>query len=671
LLNIYFSIIYPKGVIMQVKKVVLSLLSIMASANVLAQERAADAARDELTLETITVTATKREQSALDVAGSVAVQTPEQLRTAVVNNTDELNLVFPELASMGRSSRIYNNLTLRGQASADYYGPSTAFYVDGVPQLPHAYAQSIQELEQVELFKGPQGAIYGRGALGGVLSVHSRRPGQKAEFWSHLQGFGRGQRVQAGASSGFGASGWAVQANVTDARENGTLDDPARNRHDVDDRSTTGGRVSLHYISPTLPLESRLKFGGERYRSNEEYYIPFSPLSRSQIVAARETSWLERKVRDVTWDLNYALSEQWDITAILGHQNVDLDRTIGTFSFGYVEKQESDYGELRANYQGERLTAVMGASAQRLEFEVTALSSGGSGSHTQNEINNYALFADGSYRLARQWELSAGARLAREEAKVTLSGAASLRDNDRFTAFTPRLALAWLPDDHHRFWLGAGRGFKPGGFNKAGVSAADVVSYKSEIATNYEAGWKWRAPDNRHRAEITLYATNNKEVQGYVGPMGRQVLANMGKAEHRGIEFAWKSVIAPRHEITLGGMVNRSRYASGEHDGNRVAFAPGNSVLLAWDGKFGSRQQILSRLAARRTGAYYFDPENQLRQSAYTIIDAALTWRAQDGLEIGLYGRNLGDKLYRVYADRFGAQPGAPREIGVQLHAGF
>ncbi|WP_424679933.1 TonB-dependent receptor plug domain-containing protein, partial [Escherichia coli] len=66
---------------------------------------------------------------------------------------------------------IYNNMTLRGQSSADFFSPSLGLFVDGAPQLSQSYAQSLQGVEQVELLKGPQGVIYGRGTLGGIISV--------------------------------------------------------------------------------------------------------------------------------------------------------------------------------------------------------------------------------------------------------------------------------------------------------------------------------------------------------------------------------------------------------------------------------------------------------------------------------------------------------------------
>ncbi len=86
---------------------------------------------------------------------------------------------------------------------------------------------------------------------------------------------------------------------------------------------------------------------------------------------------------------------------------------------------------------------------------------------------------------------------------------------------------------------------KPGGFNKEGVDKLALTSYKSEIATEMELGWKWHSVNDNHMAEITLYQIDSKDVQGYVGVIGYQALSNMGDSRSRGIEYLWKSKLTP------------------------------------------------------------------------------------------------------------------------------
>lgn len=640
------------------------------------------AADPEATLSDVKVTAHKRQQESFDVAG-VSARTGAALERAGVEATDQLDAVFPELAAMGRSSRIYNNLTVRGISSADFYGPAVALYVDGVPQLPHAYAQSLLDVERIELLKGPQGAIYGRGALGGVINVESRRPGDKASGWMNAQFHGNGHRLTAGADSGFNAQGWAIQASLTDQRDGGSLDDPGRGMGDVDDRATAGGRLALHYLAPDMPLELRLRAGSERYRSHEEYYVPFSPLSRGAVLPVVTRPWLERKVDDAALDLRYELDEHWTLSGVLARQEVDLERTIGSYGMDTPEQQQSDFAELRLAYRGAGIDALFGLSTQRLGFgrQVGSFAYGPyvmGAARSDNDIEHRAVFADGAWRFAERWELGAGLRWASERARVDMErsggtpGTDVAYENDkRFTAFTPRLALAYLPDAQQRFFAGVGRGFKPGGFNKAASGTADSIPYDSETSTSVEAGWKWRSADARQRAEITLYRIDSAKVQGWVGPLGMQTLSNLGDGRSQGVEFQWTAILAERHEVSLAGMANDSRYRGGPHDGKRVGYAPRHSLSLTWNARLGEDGRWRPGASLRRVGAHYFDPDNSLRQQAYTVADAQLMREVARDTEIGVYGRNLADSEYRVYADAIGAQLGAGREVGVKLTSRF
>ncbi|HIB8925736.1 TPA: TonB-dependent receptor plug domain-containing protein, partial [Morganella morganii] len=318
---------------------------------------------------TITVTATKRIQSSFDVIGNVNVQTDEQLKKSLVNQTDDLSAVFPELLSANRSSRIYNNMTLRGQSSADFFSPSLGLFVDGAPQLSQSYAQSLQGVEQVELLKGPQGVIYGRGTLGGIISVITKKPSSHAEAWLGGQYFGQGERINTGGSTGYMENGWAFQGNVSLDRNNGSLNNPAWDKKNVDSRDIKAGWLSANYISPDTLFESNLKVGGENYHSHEEYFVPFSPLSRSKI----DTEWLyetpnlKRKLKNISWNTGYDFNDEWKFKTILSYQNMDIDRL---FMDGTLQDDSQDilYSEARANYEGGDLSGIIGISFQKMGY---------------------------------------------------------------------------------------------------------------------------------------------------------------------------------------------------------------------------------------------------------------------------------------------------------------
>ncbi|MFN6967048.1 TonB-dependent receptor [Proteus mirabilis] len=632
---------------------------------------------------TITVTATKRIQiqSSFDVIGNVNVQTDEQLKKSLVNQTDDLSAVFPELLSANRSSRIYNNMTLRGQSSADFFSPSLGLFVDGAPQLSQSYAQSLQGVEQVELLKGPQGVIYGRGTLGGIISVITKKPSSHAEAWLGGQYFGQGERINTGGSTGYMENGWAFQGNVSLDRNNGSLNNPAWDKKNVDSRDIKAGWLSANYISPDTLFESNLKVGGENYHSHEEYFVPFSPLSRSKI----DTEWLyetpnlKRKLKNISWNTGYDFNDEWKFKTILSYQNMDIDRL---FMDGTLQDDSQDilYSEARANYEGGDLSGIIGVSFQKMGYRHDNLSVGKvgmGGKKSDNDIYNYSGYFDGAYRINDNWELGAGARFSHEKAKTRMiilekgKGESNYNNNAVFNAFIPRASIAWLPNEQNRIWFGVGRGFKPGGFNKEGGDKLALTSYKSEIATEMELGWKWHSVNDNHMAEITLYQIDSKDVQGYVGVIGYQALSNMGDSRSRGIEYLWKSKLTPNHSISLGGMFNQSEFTSGEHKNKRPAYTPSYSSLISWEGLYGKEQKWSSRIAVRFNGPFYFNEQNNLEQGHYTVVDASISWHPTKQYELSIYAKNIGDALYRTYAFGNKAQLGNPREIGVQGSINF
>ncbi|WZB74733.1 Plug domain-containing protein [Achromobacter insuavis] len=136
------------------------------------------AAQSVSELAPITVTASKQEQSLRDLNGAAVVVPAEALQAAQVDNTMQLSRVLPGVQMSSSGSLLYPIISVRGITSAqDFYNPALTVYVDGVPQLPTFTSQLLTDVDRVELLKGPQGTLYGKSAMGGVLNIVSRQPG--------------------------------------------------------------------------------------------------------------------------------------------------------------------------------------------------------------------------------------------------------------------------------------------------------------------------------------------------------------------------------------------------------------------------------------------------------------------------------------------------------------
>ncbi len=129
----------------------------------------------------------------------------------------------------------------------------------------------------------------------------------------------------------------------------------------------------------------------------------------------------------------------------------------------------------------------------------------------------------------------------------------------------------------------------------------------------------------------------------------------------------------------LQGNWTRARFraltpaASGACDDNRVPFSPAYMVAASAQAAFSTSAGMLRpRVEVRRVGSQYFDVGNTLRQDAYTLMNASLSWQPRSSLTLTAYINNLTDKRYRTYAFAGGAlgnfalvDPG--RTVGVNV----
>ncbi len=116
------------------------------------------------------VSSGKRDEDPLNVPAGIDVATPADLTPRNFTNITDLDRVFIDTNIRQRSSRAYANITVRGQSSVDFYNASVGIYIDGLPQDQTTFGELLPlGLDHVELLYGPQGTLYGRNSVGGVL----------------------------------------------------------------------------------------------------------------------------------------------------------------------------------------------------------------------------------------------------------------------------------------------------------------------------------------------------------------------------------------------------------------------------------------------------------------------------------------------------------------------
>ena len=138
-------------------------------------------------LEEIVVTARKRAESLQDVPIAVTAFTAAQIEDAGIERPQDFIRMTPNVSIVDTANAGDTQVTIRGQYSTRDAESSFAYVLDGVLITnPNGFNGELFDIEQIEVLKGPQGALYGRNAVSGAILVNSKRPTN--EFEARLKG---------------------------------------------------------------------------------------------------------------------------------------------------------------------------------------------------------------------------------------------------------------------------------------------------------------------------------------------------------------------------------------------------------------------------------------------------------------------------------------------------
>jgi iron complex outermembrane recepter protein len=157
-------------------------------------------------LEEIVVTARKRTEKLQDVPDAITPFTAAMIENAGIEHIADFMALTPNL-TFEDGSPYYSgfiNLSMRGIGNAQDGWPSVAYIVDGVPadSLDAINSGSLEDIERIEVLRGPQSALYGAGAIAGAINVVTQAPTNDYHFKARVS-YGNGNDRQiAGTASG-------------------------------------------------------------------------------------------------------------------------------------------------------------------------------------------------------------------------------------------------------------------------------------------------------------------------------------------------------------------------------------------------------------------------------------------------------------------------------------
>ena len=130
------------------------------------------------TLEEIVVTARQREERIEDVPVTITAFTASEIKSAGIERPQDFIALAPGVSQVQTAEAGDLQVNIRGINTSRDAETNFALVVDGVLQTnPNALNQELVGITQIEILKGPQGALYGRNAVAGALIMTTRKPG--------------------------------------------------------------------------------------------------------------------------------------------------------------------------------------------------------------------------------------------------------------------------------------------------------------------------------------------------------------------------------------------------------------------------------------------------------------------------------------------------------------
>jgi iron complex outermembrane receptor protein len=133
-------------------------------------------------LEEIIVTARKRSESLQDVPIAVTAFTEDQIESAGIQRPADFISLIPNVTIVDTANVGDTQVSIRGIVSTRDAESTFAYVVDGVLTTnPNSFNEELLDIQQIEVLKGPQGALYGRNAVAGAILVTTKEPTDELE----------------------------------------------------------------------------------------------------------------------------------------------------------------------------------------------------------------------------------------------------------------------------------------------------------------------------------------------------------------------------------------------------------------------------------------------------------------------------------------------------------
>ena len=668
-------------------------------------------------LEEFTVYGTRNrtELNLLEVPSSVSVYSSSDIDKNKVESLRSFSTMTPNFFMPDFGSKLTAPIFIRGIGSR-INSPAVGLYVDDIPYFDKAsFDFDMFGVRQVEVFKGPQGTLYGKNAMAGVIYIQTLNPtadpktrfsldygnyqalharishsemltnkfgyafsasyiDDEGYFTNKTTGEGVGQTNSGSArlklryedagnlmvqlvghvekSSEIGYP-YSLVTDSTDAYDNVVYNEPSTYDRDSYD---LGLVVKKELGNSTIKSATSYQFFDDK-QSLDQDFLPESKYYVDQTVEQHMFSEELSISTDVSDNIE-------SVSGVFGFYQ-SLDKLVDVYYYpGYYPYNPGFDGNIIKAYDYQNF-GFAAFHQSKLSFGNSFITLGLRADYENNQmVYDYDRFSDGTKTPADSLDL--------------------MMD---FFAFMPKIAFRQRLNENQSVYAQISRGYRSGGFNSTIEEPGDE-SFDPDYTWNYELGHKATWLQGRVNTEVSLFYIdwlNQQVYQTVASGFGKKV-ENAGRTRSFGAEFAL--AVNPFQGFTFStnwGYTNatfidyKDDVKDLDYDGNNIPYVPEFNGIVSGDYVKSLKNKVFTNYALHidwaMVGNIYWYDDNSEFQETYHTLNASVSAKMFDRIDISLWGRNLNGAEYHTYQFQTSgntyAQSGRPLTYGVRLNFDF
>jgi outer membrane receptor protein involved in Fe transport len=694
----------------------------------------AQTANDSEDSDVIVVTAQKREQALLDVPLAIQAISGTELEESGIGELNDLIESIPGASSVSRTAPGFETIQIRGIASGTTGDATVGYYVDdvpfSVPNLQLAPPSRLFDLQRVEILRGPQGTLYGQGAMGGTIRMITAAP-------DYNDVLGRAQFEMSGTSGGSPSA--AVDGVVNAPIVPGTVALRVSGGYEL-----VGGFVDV--TKPVGGVNTVIKKNANETRSwniRGKLGIKASENVNIELGAWRVVNDLDYRntidsvspdiYADTTGPIDRPNYIRTTLTLLSGVINADLGAARLTSSTSYIDSLlDFDASFLTSPLFGSgfvRNDSMFKTTAFTQEVRLASAGEGpfnwlvggyysdgkiasdiclgvilpcalpfpvGGNINSEGTLKTkaFAVFGELSYALFDdRLVATAGGRYFEDKRSTSgldlYTSLATPATSDTFSTFNPRFNLSYKISDDFLFYGNVAKGFRSGAFQTPAQAATASTALGITIPTaidpdkvwSYEIGAKGKIFGGVITIDSAIYQIDWSNIQLQSTILGVATLSNGGNARSKGIDLGL--IIKPAKGLAFQavGNFNSTEFTSvlpaivalnpRAAPGTRIPTVPKSSLLLS--ANYGWNFASLDA-AGFVNGSYTF--RNSQLDSTGLESDKLNEFNLRTGIskdnwKFQIFGENLTNKRVALTTGSLGIQPNFPRKIGARFSVDF